>query len=400
MQGTWSHSKAVMRVGFVAVIVFVFLVGLVGLLAVVPAVSPSAGAAVADWIRAVVGPRPVAFLEGESFAVQDAFNQFIAAHDGGQRQISLAPVPTAVYAPAPSARTAAPSGMSASGMVKPAVPLAAPTNVVTAAPQIGWQPFGPAVNGSPVMAEAMVALDASRSYAGIVLVRIDLNQLQLHMMPGTSEPSHAANVVAGLPNRGVIPASDQANLIAGFNGGFKAVNGQYGMMVNGVTLLPPQPGLATVAIYQDGHVALGVWGQDIQPSPDILAFRQNCPPLIQNGQINPQVSTENESLWGNTIGNKQVAWRTGLGLSQDGRYLIYAVGNATTVQTLAYALQQAGAYNAMQLDINRPFARFVTYQHNASSSTSQPAALLSQMEQDPTLYLVPHSRDFFYLTTR
>ncbi len=250
------------------------------------------------------------------------------------------------------------------------------------------------------MAEALVALDPTRSYAGIVLVRLDLKQLQLHMMPGTTEPSHAPSVASGLPNRGVIPLSDQANLVAGFNGGFKAVNGQYGMMVNGVTLLPPQPGLATLAIYQDGHVALGVWGQDIGPSPDIIAFRQNCPPLIQNGQINPQVNIENQALWGNTIGNKQVAWRTGLGLSQDGRYLIYAVGNATSVPTLAYALQQAGAYNAMQLDINRPFARFVTYNRTGlQTSPLQAVPLLNQMESDPALYLVPHTRDFFYLTT-
>ncbi len=396
MQHTWSHSKTAARVGYVAGLISVLMVGLIGLLAVVPAVSPSTGAQVADWIRGVVGPRPVAFLEGESLAIEDAFNRFIATHNGGQRQISLLPNPTVVYRTAPQGNSAA---SAASGMVKPAAPVPS-TNVVTADPQIGWQAFGPSVNGSPVMAEALVALDPQRSYAGIVLVRIDLNQLALHMMPGTSEPSHAPSVVSALPDRGVIPLAEQSRLVAGFNGGFKAINGQYGMMVNGVTLLPPQPGLSTLAIYKDGHIALGVWGQDIGPSPDILAFRQNCPPIIQNGQINPQVYVENQALWGNTIGNRQVAWRTGLGLTQDGRYLIYAVGNATSVQTLAYALQKAGAYNAMQLDINRPFARFVTYQSTGSSNSPLRAVpLLSQMENDPTLYLVPHSRDFFYLTT-
>ncbi len=397
MRYTWGSSKTILRLGFAAGLVFLLLIGLLGMLVVLPAVSPNTGAAVADWIRGVMGPRPVAFLEGESLSIQDAFNQFLAAH-GGAQSISLLPNPTVVYVPRVQRPAPAPA---ASGAVKPAIPLPPATNVVTAAPQIGWQPFGPSANGSPSMAEAMVALDPTRSYAGIVLVRIDLSQLQLHMMPGTSEPSHAPNVASALPNRGVIPLADQANLVAAFNGGFKAVNGQYGMMVDGVTLLPPQPGLATLAIYKDGHIAVGVWGQDIGPSPDILAFRQNCPPLIQNGQVDPQVNVENQALWGNTIGNKQVSWRTGLGITQDGRYLIYAVGNATTVPTLAYALQQAGAYNAMQLDINRPFARFVTYQQTGSpSSPLQAAALLKQMESDPTLYLVPHSRDFFYLTTR
>ncbi len=392
-----GSSKSIARIAYVGVTIFLVLVGLLGLLVVIPAVSPNTGANVADWIRGVVGPRPVAFLEGESLSIQDTINQLLAAHDGGKQQISLLPNPTVVYTPPTSQQPSLPS-VSSPG--KPSAPLAPATNAVTADPQIGWQPFGPQLNGIPTMAEALVALDPTRSYAGIVLVRLDLNQLQLHMMPGTTEPSHAPSVASALPNRGVIPLSDQASLVAGFNGGFKAVNGQYGMMVNGVTLLPPQPGLATRAIYQDGHVALGVWGQDIGPSPDIIAFRQNCPPLIQNGQINPQVNIENQALWGNTIGNKQVAWRTGLGLSQDGRYLIYAVGNATSVPTLAYALQQAGAYNAMQLDINRPFARFVTYNRTGlQTSPLQAVPLLNQMESDPALYLVPHTRDFFYLTT-
>ena len=391
MREIWSNTKPVARVSFfVGTMILFFIIGLLGLLAILPAVSPNTGAAIADGIREIVGPRPVAFLEGESLAIQDAFNQFLAAH-GAAPKISLLPNPTVVYVPQVQRKLSAP---------KPAIPAAPLPNVVTAAPQIGWQPIGPSVNGSPVMAEAMVALDPTRSYAGIVLVRMDLSQLQLHMMPGTSEPSHSPNVVSALPDRGVIPLADQASLAAAFNGGFKAVNGGYGMMVNGVTLLPPQTGLSTLAIYQDGHVAMGVWGRDIGPSPDIVAFRQNCPPLIQNGQINPQVNVENQTLWGNTIGNKQVSWRTGLGLTQDGHYLIYAVGNATSVPTLAYALQQAGAYTAMQLDINRPFARFVTYQPAGSANSPLRAVpLLAQMENDPTLYLAPHTRDFFYLTT-
>ena len=62
------------------------------------------------------------------------------------------------------------------------------------------------------------------------------------------------------------------------------------------------------------------------------------------------------------------------------------------------ALLRAGAYNAMQLDINRPFARFVTYR-GLGAPNPQAILLLNEMEKDPTLYLVPHTRDFFYLTT-
>ena len=383
-----------------------FLIGALAVVAVIPAVSPEAGAQMADAIRSVLGPGPVAALESTSFTIQDAYNQFMAAQDGGQKAISLAQTSTSGVLPAPAVRiihaakaptSATVQGSVVSGAGKLAI-ITQQSDVLSASPQIGWSAYGPWVNGAPVMAQSLVSLDPTRTYAGIALVRIDLSKLQLHMMPGSQEPSHAPDVVAALPHMGLTPAADQARLAAAFNGGFKAVNGHYGMMVNGVTVLAPQIGLATLAIYQDGHVALGAWGPDIVPSADLVALRQNCPPIIHNGAVNPQVATDNPFLWGNTVGNRAITWRTALGLSQDGRYLIYAVGNATTVDTLAQALLQAGAYNAMQLDINHPFAHFVTYQPTSGGAQTA-VPLLNQMESSPTLYLVPNQRDYFYLTT-
>ncbi len=394
----WRRRTRAGRLGFVAAIAGTVVVVALGLLAAIPALSPSTGAEMADWLRAVLGPKPVAVLEGESLAIQDAFNRWTSAWNGGHQAISLAQLPSGQSFPTlhktPGAVTLAAGGIKTQARHLSSV------DVVTAQPDLGWKAFGPLVNGTPAMAETLVSVDPQRPYAGIAMVRIDLGVLQLHMMPGTQEPSHATSVVAALPQRGVVPAADQARLVAAFNGGFKAINGQYGMMVNGVTVLPPIPGLATIAVYSDGHVAMGVWGQQITPSADMIAYRQNCPPLIVDGQINPQVNDASRGLWGNTVGNTAITWRTALGLSQDGRYLIYAVGNGTGVPMLAEALQKAGAYNAMQLDINRPFARFVTYQGvNGDPATYKAVTLLDQMEQDPRLYLAPHTRDFFYLTT-
>jgi hypothetical protein len=198
----------------------------------------------------------------------------------------------------------------------------------------------------------------------------------------------------------MIPPTDQNHLVAAFNGGFKAINGHYGMMINGTTLLPPLPGLATLAVYRDGHVNIGAWEGDISPTPDLIAFRQNCPLIVQNGQLNQMVNVVNYVMWGNTIGNQDITWRTGVGITKDSRYLIYAVGNGASVQTLAQALLNAGAYNAMQLDINQHYAHFATYQSTGNSASPLKAVqLLDQMESDPNLYLTPHSRDYFYLTT-
>jgi hypothetical protein len=85
--------------------------------------------------------------------------------------------------------------------------------------------------------------------------------------------------------------------------------------------------------------------------------------------------------------------------------LIYAVGNGTSAMTLAQVLQKAGAYAAVQLDINQFYAHFVTYQpsNNPSSSAgtklvAQP--LLDKMINETSIYLTPTVRDFFYLTAR
>ena len=393
----WPRTRAA-HVGIVAALGSMAMILMLGLLAAIPVLSPSTGAEMADWLRAILGPKPVAMLEGESLAVQDAFNRLVSSWNGGQKAISLADLPS----------TQAQSGLQkkpgevalTTGGTKALPRHLSSLNVVNAQPDLGWKTFGPLVNGSPAMAETLVTVDPQRPYAGIALVRIDLGWLKLHMMPGTLEPSHSPAVMAALPQRGVVPASDQAHLVAAFNGGFKAINGDYGMMVSGVTLLPPKPGLATIAIYQDGHVAMGVWGQQILPSADMIAYRQNCPPLIVDGQINPQVNEPSRAIWGNTVGNSAITWRTAIGLTQDGQYLIYAVGNGTGVPLLAQALREAGAYDAMQLDINRPFARFVTYQGAGGDPASYTAVtLLNEMEKEPRLYLAPHKRDFFYLTT-
>ena len=372
------------------------IAALFGVGVILPAVSPASGAQVADLLRSVVGPQPVADIESVSFRIKDAINQYLSVHDGGKAQISIYQY-TAYQAPVAARKLVSTSNNPFQPVQAVNIPA---TDVVSAAPQIGWHAYGQTMNGTPMMAQALLSLDPQRPYAAIALVRIDLSRLQLHMMPGYLEPSHDGNILKAIPNVGMIPLPDQSHLIAAFNGGFKAVNGHYGMMVNGLTLLPPQPGLATLAVYRDGHVNIGAWEGGISPTPDLVAFRQNCPLIVQNGQLNQMVNVVNYVMWGNTIGNQDITWRTGVGITKDSRYLIYAVGNGASVQTLAQALLNAGAYNAMQLDINQHYAHFAAYQSTGNSASPLKAVqLLDQMESDPSLYLTPHSRDYFYLTT-
>ncbi len=399
-----SHSKLSKLINAV-VGIWIFTCILAAILVIVPAASPATGAQVADLLRTVVGPQPVAVLESLSFKMQDKLHEYLFVASGDKPQISLANT-TSVSLVRPTSTTT-PSQKSSiaqhliipPNIAKTATPIPS-SDAVGAPPQIGWQAYGPTVNGTPLMAQAMIMLNPGKSYAGTALVRMDLSQLQLHVMAGTLEPAHPSGIGKAIPSLGVIPPENYNNLIAAFNGGFKGIHGQFGMMLNGITLLQPIDGLATVAMYQDGSVRIGAWGSDILPSPDMVAFRQNCPPLIEAGQLNPALFYDNRRAWGYSQ-NSDVTWRTGAGISQDGRYLIYAVSNGTTVQDLANALQMAGAYNAMQLDINEFYTHFVTYQPSTSQSSGLAAErLLSQMTDTPSLYLTPYLRDFFYLTLR
>jgi hypothetical protein len=384
---------------------------LMTILVAVPAVSPTTGAETADFLRSVFGPEPVAQLESLSYWMRDVINRSFLSANNGKPQVnwsSSGPVGSEILTstPNPMPTVLQHEGLSQVNPVGTPPPTAAieglpdpPTDdVLTAPPQIGWQAYG------PLMARAILMVDPDRSYAAVALVRIDLSRLQLHMMAGFIEPAHPSGINKLIPDLGMVPPQDKAKLIAAFNGGFKAVHGHYGMMENGTILLQPVDGMATVAVYRDGSVRMGVWGRDLFSSPDMVSFRQNCPPLIDAGQINPAVSTDARKIWGFT-NNSDIMWRTGLGITYDRHYLIYGVGNGTSAQFLAEALQKAGAYMAMQLDINQYYAHFVTYL-NANNSASAAGdqlivePLLDKMIAVRNLFLVPYPRDFFYLTLR
>ncbi len=418
----------------------IFVVGFIvvsilfcGLMAI-PIVSPAAGAAIADGLRSIIGPEAVAEIESFQFKLQDTFNRARYQVSGGQAQITWAdssnttpeaPKSITVKPAASKANSATkaaptqptkpvpnqPTKVAPSQVITPTVTQAAPVvqadpavDVISApSPVGGWQPFGTLINNQPVMARAVVKPDPGRPYAQAAVVRIDLSQVDLHAVAGTVEPV-AVKGAPALKRTGIITPGDQSpdSLLAAFNGGFKSVHGGYGVMVDGVTLRPPMDNMATLALFKDGSVQLGAWGRDFTSTDNMIAFRQNCPLLLDAGVINPNVNDESRKEWGYTVKNLDTTWRSGVGLSQDGRFLIYAAGNSLTVQSLAEALRQAGAYNAMQLDINGFYTRFVTYQDNPKASGYPVIAskLLNEMSGDPAMFLHPYDRDFFYVTVK
>ncbi len=251
------------------------------------------------------------------------------------------------------------------------------------------------VPGSEVMADTFIRPDADRSYAFATLVKVDMSVFRLGEVAGRLEPGGKAHPGSGTIQDTVLKSG---KLVAAFDGGFQVIDGNYGMYLNGVTYNAMQTDAATIIGHTDGHVTIERYqGQAF--GSDVIFARQNCPMLIENGEIGTQ-GERNKKLWGRTLTSDIYTWRSGVGITADGN-LVFAMGNALTPTTLAYALKSAGAVNAMQLDINPFWVRF-----NFFNPSGKPGQYVSQVlmkgAQNGDFYSYLHDidRDFFYLTAK
>jgi hypothetical protein len=353
-----------------------------------PLIDGPAGARGADALRATLGPRVTAQLESDYFNAVDALQRARAHLFGAPKSPPWA---------APRG-TPLPTGVRARGPRQPGLPVVMDLPHVQpilspALPGEGeWSTDGlPAPTYGPwpaPMAKTYVRPDPSRPYAVVMLVAIDLRQVKLHIVDGTSQPASGGT--------GAVPAADRAGnlLLAAFNGGYKAADGHYGLMTGGHTYLPARQNAATLALYADGSVRLGAWGSPAIPTTNLVAYRQNGTLLLANGAINPSAATDGYA-WGAPILANIYTWRSALALTSSG-VLLYAAGNSISADTLAQTLLRAGAAQAMQLDINPVWVRFDVYSHSGSALVAH--KLRTDMSGDQAQFLSPYARDFLYVT--
>ncbi len=345
------------------------------------------GAWLADELRALLGPQATAQIESWYLGVQDRIHQ-------AQYQVSGQP-PAAPW-----------SGPDSSGddLVRLKLPKAMPLPAITplirpALPGEGvWTTDGlpPPGPGQPlIVAKTFLRPDPARPYAIVTLLQFDMRYLSLRIVAGKTEPGGPL----GHNGPGAIPAADQQGdaLFAAFNGGFKYSDGHYGLMANGVVYVPPQPNAATIAITAKGQITLGAWGRDpglTASNASLVAWRQNASLMIDHGQLNPL--TNDGAAWGGVYLNKAYTWRSGLGTTDHGT-LLYGAGDSLSAATLGQAMRAAGAYMAMQTDINPVWVRAFLYQRSADGQL-QIAKLHPGMQGTGKEYLQGTERDFFYIT--
>jgi len=383
---------------------------------------PGFGAQGADFLRKIIGDQATAQLEMFVFGVQDSVHQveygmgMVRAEAPWQiasPTVQAAPSLTATETPMPTSTPALIPTQATSTLVLTST-LLPPTNTPTPTPWSPpavrasgilegeglWSPYISDTGGQTVAYRTFLQPDPKRPYTLVAIVAFDLSQTRLGFVLGFDEPK-SKDTPPALKRSGTIPAGDfkPGILLATFSGGFKGEHGNYGAMSNGIVAIPPRSGLATVAMYKNGAIKIGEWGKDFTVSDQMVAWRQNCSLIIQDGKINPLVNIDSAEYWGANLNGATVTWRSGIGISPDNNTLYFFAGPSMTANVLAQAMMAAGVKSGMQLDINNYWVHFTAIRTDGAKLIPDPL-FPDDMKFDVDRYLKPYVRDFFYVALK
>lgn len=338
-----------------------------------------------DVARDAVGPEPLAWLESHVFHW----------HDWWRQRNYVSPAFESESAPRSSPVSAA--GEQDVWPPRAVSPLLDPAEAgegVWVAAGYGVGPERELGQGqdAPAFAKTWLRPDAKRPYSRLHLIALDMRRLSLGMEAGFEEPRPKT----GPPGRGALPddVAVRERVVATFNGAFKSIHGDYGMLVDGRLLVPPKPEAASVVVRNDGWVGLGTWPNSLDVAPDLRFFRQNLDPLVAGGKVNPTGRKD----WGLRLaGGSVVTERSALCRTATGQ-LYYAWGEELTGETLANGLVQAGCDYAVHLDMNPGHAGLVfTQVHGAGADGVQGQVAVREMAIHPREHAVWSDKDFFYV---
>jgi hypothetical protein len=342
---------------------------------------PEFGATMADGARKILGPGAVAWVEDLVYGAEDQIHLAVT---------SEAPPATYWEVPSPSAVPAAPEE-------EPPPSFAAPCPKVAARGDGEWIPVRASTDGErAAMYKTLVHPDPKRPYAVVAIVAMDLRAIDLAMVAGTDEPESTRVPRSHRP--GVVPDADKPTVMAVFNGGFKAMHGNFGMRIGQDTFLPPREASCTIALLPDDDIEIRTFNEIKDDEPHMIAFRQTPPCLVERGEPNPRLLNEFTRNWGASVAGDTIIRRSAIGLSHDKRFLFYGLGDAVSARSIGDALLAAGAYDAAQLDVNSAYPRFLLVAHDPAGSLALTDPLIPDLHYKPTEYVVtPEPRDFFYV---
>jgi hypothetical protein len=225
------------------------------------------------------------------------------------------------------------------------------------------------------------------------IASIDQRLVRFSLRPGTEDPGYAPGDGGSWGVPAYIPAGERAGLLATFNGGFKLDSAGGGFYLDGMYHGSLVDGAASIVYYKNGTIKIGEWGRDFTMNSSIEGVRQNLKLLVDHGKVAADANSDVETNWGATLGGGYWVWRSGIGITKDGR-VIFVYGQALDAQDLAQLLKQAGAVEGMQMDINPAWMKFDYYEADGNPANPTPVPLLPTQQPSPYSYYWPSTRDF------
>jgi hypothetical protein len=251
-----------------------------------------------------------------------------------------------------------------------------------------WRPVGWTANETPVLRCTTFRPDPDHPRVAVGAARFTPRLTRFVLVPGTQDPG------GDWRWHGVIPQTAQPNLVAAFNSGFRLLEAQGGMYVEGKVARPLEPDAASLVIDSGGAVDIVAWHGGPEPAEPIVAVRQNLQLIVDSGRPVDGLSRNQGNKWGFGRNQACYTWRSGIGISRDGA-LLYIAGDGLTLMTLAEAFKLAGAERAMELDIHDVWSTFNVFQPGAHAKGRPRATkLLPTMPRPAERYLTPDDRDF------
>jgi len=199
-----------------------------------------------------------------------------------------------------------------------------------------------------------------------------------------------------------IKPADSMNLVASFNAGFRMKDANGGYYTQGKAVVPLRAGAASAVIFKNGTMTVAKWGRDVSMNHQIASVRQNLVLIVDKGKIAPEIYKNNFQTWGFTMHNAYAVWRSGVGVTSNGA-ILYVGGPSMTIADLANVMVRAGAYRAMEMDINTDWVTFSSFTGplNKVTTAANGKALLDSMVEKPNhLFSNWWTRDFYTMTLR
>jgi hypothetical protein len=250
------------------------------------------------------------------------------------------------------------------------------------------------VKGYPAIFSTFLRPSAVYSSYVAGIVSMDQRLVKFGLRPGVEDPGPGHWKASTW-----IPPGTRKGLLATFNGGFKLDSAGGGFYLNGAHKGALVKGAASVVYYRNGTIKIGSWGSELRMTPDVVGVRQNLKLLVDHGTVPATVNQNVLTNWGATLGGGYYVWRSGLGITRDGR-VIFVYGPALDVKELASLLRRAGAVEALQLDINPEWMSYDYYKAAGHPRNPTPHALLPTQQGSVYRYYEVYSRDFTVVYSR